>query len=197
MAVASLIIAIIAILIALGSVAYTRRQTVASERLTAIEVLRRHEDLTPDLDIRCTHFDGGDVTLELELTGPAGLDRLDEVCVRIRNDRPDRTTSRAGNGLSTEQLADAIWGPYRLNPGVRDTDRLGREHGPFSLPRQEPYKLSLEPTMVPSWYTVPGMWRKQYEGTPIRLEITCRRDGYQPWVALPEITPIDPLATIW
>jgi hypothetical protein len=73
MAIASLIIAIIAILIAMGSVAYTRRQTVASERLTAIEVLRRHEDLTPELDIRCTYFAGGDVTLELELIGPRAL----------------------------------------------------------------------------------------------------------------------------
>jgi len=197
MAIASLIIAIIAILIALGSVAYTRRQTVASERLTAIEVLRRHEDLTPELDIRCTYFAGGDVTLELELIGPTGLDRLDEVRVRIRNDRPDRTTPRPGNGLTAEQLADAIWGPYRLKPEVRDTDRLGREHGPFILPRQEPYKLSLEPSTVPSWFTVPEMWRRDFEGAPIRLEITCRREGYEPWVLLREITPIDPVKTVW
>ena len=197
MAVASLIIAIIAILIALGSVAYSRRQTVATERLTAIEVTRRHEDLTPDLDIRCNHFEGGDLIVELELTGQAGLDRLDEVRVRIRNDRPYRTTPRPGNGLSAEQLADAIWGPYRFSPDVRDTDRLGREHGPFSLPKQEPYKLSLEPSLVPSWFTVPDMWRRQYEGTPIRLEITCRRDGYEPWVVPFEITPVDPVASVW
>jgi hypothetical protein len=117
--------------------------------------------------------------------------------VRIRNDRPDRTTPRPGNGLTAEQLADAIWGPYRLKPEVRHTDRLGREHGPFILPRQEPYKLSLEPSTVPSWFTVPEMWRRDFEGAPIRLEITCRREGYEPWVLLREITPIDPVKTVW
>lgn len=196
MAVASLIIAIIAILIALGSVAYTRRQALANEALTTLEKARRHDDLTPELDVKCIHFSGVDVNLELELTGPTGLDRLDEVRVRIRNDRPDRGTPGPGSGLSTEQLAEVIWGPYRFNPAARDTDRLGREHGPFSLPRQEPYRLSLEPSIVPSWFTVPGMWRKQYEETPIRLEITCRREGYEPWVVLCEIFPIDPREAI-
>ena len=59
--------------------------------------------------------------MTLELTGPAGLDRLDEVTVRIRDDIPDRS-ARPGNGLSAEQVAAVIWGPYRFAAGVRDTD---------------------------------------------------------------------------
>jgi hypothetical protein len=157
-------------------------------------VARRHEDLTPDLDIRCAEINGGKAILEVELTGPAGLDRLDEVRVRIRNDRRDRTIPNS-NGLSAEQLADAIFGPYRLQlaPAI---DRVGREMA-FSLPKQEPRRLFLEESMVPSWYTVPELWRRQFEGTPIRLELTCRRDGYEPWVVLREITPVDPAKQIW
>jgi hypothetical protein len=99
------------------------------------------------------------------------------------------TACYPGGGLSAEQVAAAIWGPFRLNPGVRDTDSTGRQHGPFPLPKNEPYKLSLERSMVPSWWTAPDLWRKQYDGKPIRLEVTCRRDGYEPWTLLPEVLP--------
>jgi hypothetical protein len=191
MAVASLIIAIISILIALGSAAYTRRQARAAERLTEIEAKRRHDDLTPQLDIRCTQCRDGIVGLTVELTGPTGLDRLDEVRVRIRDDRPGRADS-PGHGLTPERVAAFVWGPYRFNPGVRDTDPRGREHGPFTLPRQEPYKLSLEQTFAPGWYGDPELWRRQYDGTPVRLEVTCRREGHEPWTVLTELVPVDP-----
>jgi hypothetical protein len=25
-------------------------------------------------------------------------------------------------------------------------------------------------------------WREQYQGKPVRLEITCNRQGHEPWV---------------
>jgi hypothetical protein len=49
MAVASLIIAIVAILVAGASVAYTRTQATAATKLTAIEQMRWHADQEPDL----------------------------------------------------------------------------------------------------------------------------------------------------
>jgi hypothetical protein len=171
----------VAALIALASAASTRRQAVATEATAAIEGKRLHDDLTPVLAVTCSERPGtrwADMTVEL--TGPAGLDGLDEVTIRIRDDIPDRKP-RPGSDLTQQQIAEGIWGLYRLNPGVRETDPNGRAHGPFMLPKHEPYPVQLKQTMAPPWAT-PGFWRDQYEGKPVRLEITCRRAGHEPWI---------------
>jgi hypothetical protein len=200
MATASLVVAVAAIIIAIASAWYSRqqalagrRQASASEAAVSIEKTRLHHDLTPDLKITCKLQGDNMATAELELTGPPGLDRLDEVIVRIRDDRPDRAAN-PGAGLTAEQVSAAIWGPFRFNRGVRDTDETGRQHGPFPLPKNEPYKLSLEQSMVPSWWTDPGQWRRQYDGKAVRFEVTCRRDGYEPWTLFPEVVPKGPPA---
>jgi len=90
-----------------------------------------------------------------------------------------------GSQLTQDQVADVIWGPYRFNPGQRGTSQNGRAHGPFSLPAHEPYPVSLEQSIPPSW-TGPS-WRAQYEDKPVRLEITCRREGHAPWTLCYEI----------
>jgi len=120
----------------------------------------------------------------LELTAPDSLDRLDEVTVRIRDDQPDRQP-RPGSQLTQEQITAVIWGPYRLRPAMENTDPDGRQHGPFRLPKGEPYPVQLEPSVAPSW--AGPNWRNQYDGTPIRLEIVCRREGYEPWVIPAEV----------
>jgi hypothetical protein len=156
-ALASLIVAIVAIIIALASVVYARRQAiasgrqaVASEAVTAIEGKRLHDDLTPVLAIAAEARQGVRwVDMTVELTGPPGLGGLDEVMIRIRDDMPDRRPG-PGSQVTEEQVSEVIWGPYRLNPGMRDTDSLGRAHGPFRLPVHEPYQLQLEPTMAPA-----------------------------------------------
>ena len=110
MAVASLVLAIVAIIIALASARYTRRQAVASESVTAIEAKRLHDDLTPELTITCTTPPGADIRqadITLELTGPAGLEDLDEVTVQIRDDVPDRKP-RSGSQLTQEQISRVI-----------------------------------------------------------------------------------------
>lgn len=188
MALAALIVAIMAALIALASAAYTRRQAVATEAqavasnaTAAIERKRLHDDLTPQLAVTCSERPGtrwADMTVEL--TGPAGLDGLDDVTIRIRDDIPDRKPM-PGSALTQEQISEVIWGPYRLNPGVRDTDPNGRAHGPFRLPKHEPYPVQLEQSMAAPWAT-PGFWHDQYEGKLVRLEITCRRAGQEPWI---------------
>ena len=188
MAIASLIIAIVSIFIALGSAAYSRRQAVASEKLQSIETKRLHDDLTPKFKILCEPPRGGSADVTVELTGPAGLDRLDEVTVRIRDDMPDRSP-RPGSGLSAEQFDAVIRGPYRFAAGIRDTDELGRQHGPFKLPKQEPYLLKLEETIAPQWWIDPPLWRRKYEGAYIRLEVECRREGYEPWTVPVEVNP--------
>ena len=107
--------------------------------------------------------------------------------IRIRDDIPDRKP-RPGSDLTQQQIAGVTWGPYRLNPGVRDTDPDGRAHGPFRLPKHEPYPVQLEQTTAPPW-TTPAFWQSQYDGEPVRLEITCRRAGYEPWILRLEAEP--------
>jgi len=197
MALVALIISILAALIALASAAYTRRQAVATEATAAIEGKRLHDDLTPALAVTCSERPGtrwADMTVEL--TGPAGLDELDEVTVRIRDDMPDRKP-RPGSDLTQEQISEVIWGPYRFIAGVRDTGPNGRVHGPFRLPEHEPYPLQLEQTTAPPW-TTPGFWRDQYEGKPVRLEITCRRAGDEPWTLRREVAvKPDPVSQVF
>jgi hypothetical protein len=176
-AVASLVVAVVAIIIALVSVRSTRRQAiasgrqaVASEAVTAIEGQRRHEELTPVLAITADARPGVRwVDMTVELTGPPGLGGLDEVMIRIRDDMPDRKPGAASQ-LTEEQISEVIWGPYRLNPGMRDTDSAGRAHGPFPLPVHEPHPLQLEPTTAPAW-SDPASWHRQHEGKPVRVEV--------------------------
>jgi hypothetical protein len=194
-AVASLIVAVVAIIIALASVVYTRRQAVAleaaavaSKSTAAVEGERRHEELTPELEIIAMARPDADsqwVDMTVELTGPPGLGGLDEVMVRIRDDVPDRKP-RDGSQLTQEQIAEVIWGPYRLNPGMENTDSAGRAHGPFPLPVHEPYSLQLEKTMAPSW-SDPGDWQRQYEGELPQVEVICTREGHEPWVVRREV----------
>lgn len=126
MALAALIISIVAALIALASAAYARRQAVATETAAAIESKRLHDELTPELTVRGKERPGTRLAdMTVELTGPPGLDGLDEVTIRIRDAIPDRKP-RPGSDLTQKQIAAVIWGPYRLNPGERNTDPAGR-----------------------------------------------------------------------
>jgi hypothetical protein len=185
MAVASLIIAILAIIVAIVSAVYTGMQV-------QIERDRRHEELTPDLKVDCISkdHDANQVELTVELVGPPGLDGLDEVTVRVRDDMPDRKP-RPGSQLTKEQISEVIWGPYRIRAGLRDTDETGRTHGPFRLPKNEPYPVPLERSYPPSW-TEPQRWRADYFGMPVRIEIICARDGYKPWTIPAEVPVTSP-----
>jgi len=34
-----------------------------------------------------------------------------------------------------------------------------------------------------------GQWEDDFEGQPVRVLITCKREGYDPWMLLKEIQP--------
>jgi hypothetical protein len=90
MEIASLVLSVIAVLVAGASTLYTRRQAAEAGKATAIEQRRFHADQTPEIALKCDARDaeGNQAELMLELTGPAALDRLDQVTVRIRDDQP-------------------------------------------------------------------------------------------------------------
>lgn len=86
MVIAALVVSIVAAGAAVGAVWFTRRaarsaaaSATAAEASAALDAQRRHAELTPEFEIICTVGDHGE--LRLALTGPAGLDRLDEVTV--------------------------------------------------------------------------------------------------------------------
>lgn len=192
--IASLVLSVVAIAVAGASAVYAKRQAASAarqaaeaEKVTAIEQKRLHVGLMPVIALTCEtqSRDGRQAQMTLELTGPAGLDRLDEVRVRIRDDMPRQPTP--GSLQAEEHWEEVIWGPYRIRSGLRDTDANGREHGPFPLPRNEPYRIPLEHSFAPPWQTDWQSWRSQYQNAPVRLEIICVRHGYEPWTLTPEV----------
>jgi hypothetical protein len=188
MVIASFVVAIFALLVAGASAGYTRKQAREQAKVTEIEQDRRHEELTPQFQVACEGQDGEGThaTLTLELTGPTALAELEEVIVRIRDDMPDRKPGH-GSQVTQGQIAEVIWGPYRIMPGLHSTPANGREHGAFRLPKNEPYPIPLERSMAPSWMVSPATWREQYDGKPVRIEITGQRNGDKPWVVPVEV----------
>jgi hypothetical protein len=185
MALAGLLTAVVALIVAVASAAYTRRQAVAAEAVIAIEQTRLHAELTPDLAISCTKPRGAsnvDALMTIELTGPTALDRLDEVTLRIRDDRPNHRPPQSG-------ALETVYGPYRIDPLLHLTDEAGRQHGPFPLPKNEPHQALLMESVPPAGYG--HDWNRQWEGKPVRLQLDCRRDGHEPWIVLQEVTVVD------
>lgn len=90
------------------------------------------------------------------------------------------------------QIAATIWGPYRFVPSVDGVDRLGRAVPAFPLARGESRPLVMEPTLSPPWVSTPDWWRQEYADQPIRLEVTCVRDGQPAWRHPVEIDPPQP-----
>ncbi|MGW4501893.1 hypothetical protein ACWENR_25180 [Micromonospora sp. NPDC004336] len=175
------------------SVHFTRRATQAAETAAAsaketagIEAERRHAELTPHLTVSAVARNQGSnrVVLTLALEGPAGLQGLDEVAVRIRSDQPP--TSLLAGSPSQEQMDDTVWGPYRLVPGIDRSDKIGKSAAIFALRRGERHKLELEPSLAPGW-TNADAWTIRYDESPIQLEILCKRADSKPWTILMEV----------
>lgn len=151
--------------------------------LARIEYERRHAELTPRF--RVTVDDGGSgseelLVLRMKLMGPAGLDHVDSLTVRIRDDNYRRWTGGLPIGATEEQVAKCIWGPYRLiphgtvddNPHVDEVGRFGEYN--IGLPVGEEVALPLEPTLSPPWLHRSQEDWQRYWRTPGRFERTIR-----------------------
>lgn len=178
------------------SASSAKRSADAAENVAVIERQRHHHELTPRLSVAATCPGPGTERIRLTVGFDADnpLDRLDHLKIRVRDDDPDRRPMVAG-GPTQEQLDDTIWGPYRFVPGIDDADALGRAVPGRPLARGESRVVSMEPSLAPEWTTTiapTSGWRRDYAGKPIRLEITCTRDGELPWVLTYEVEPPRP-----
>lgn len=178
-----------ALLVAVGGVAAVaavgawwaaRSSSQASAAMTAIERRRWHADLTPQFELACQVTTGERAKLRVALVGPAALDRLDRVTVRIRDDIPGRAPVTSG-GPTAEEIARQVWGPYRFVPGVDGADQTGRSVAPFGLLLGDWRPLALERTPSPTWSTDPAGWRRQYDDHPVQLTLMCVREGDERW----------------
>jgi hypothetical protein len=187
MVIASIIIAVIALLTSIANAAYTRKQAVGQGTVTAIEQDRRHEELTPEFDITCTVKKTSDDDADLRVTlAGGGLDRLDEVVITILDEvGKDHWGHGLPDGVTQEEAQAFVWGPWEFNTGPSAQVVSNRESRPRPYSRVSGKNwdlLGLTATRPGRWMNMPQeLWRKQYRDHHVRLLITCRREGYEPW----------------
>jgi type II secretory pathway pseudopilin PulG len=202
MVIAALVVSIVAALAAVFAVWYARdadksaaRSAAAAETAAALEVERRHDELTPVFRFACRPVNPGVDTLRLtvSLVGPPELKRLDALTVTIRDDHPWRAqgTPLAG-GPTPEEIAAQIWGPYTFTPGISSgsgagADPTGRTTPTNGMPVGEELPFQLEPTRPPAWSKQSWQDWQRERGTLLRLALECHRDGYEPWTLTYEI----------
>lgn len=200
MTIAALVVAIVAAAAALIALRYTRRSARSAEtsataaaKTAALDADRRHAELTPEFDVTCTAGANGiDAIGELrvKLTGPAGLDRLDEVTIVILDEAgADHWAHGYPNGVSEEEARRFVWAPWEFNTGASAQVAGNRTTRPRPYSRADGQnwdRLSLTRTRPGHWMaTTQEQWQKQIAG-PVRLQITARR-GSDQWVLLQEV----------
>ena len=202
MVIAALVVSIVAAAGALGAVWYARRSALSAARSAAaaeatavLDVQRRHAELTPEFEIICTAGENGigdHGELRLTLTGPAGLDTLDEVTVVILDESgADHWAHGFPGGLGEKDALRFVWGPWEFNTGASAQVANNRTTRPRPYSRADGQnwdRLSLVRTRAGHWMSMsPEQWQQQREG-PVRLQITCQRAGEQ-WILLHEVQP--------
>lgn len=178
---------IVASIAALGAWQAATKANRSAEKMATIEDARRHVELTPQLRITCRAQSDDRADLVVSLDGPAGLDRLDEMTISIRDDRHDRGASPISGGPAAEQVAEVIWGPYRLAAGISGVDATGRYITYGQLRLGDWSQFSLQRTFQPPWQTDAENWRRQWQAGPVRLVIVCQREGLPSWTLPYEI----------
>jgi hypothetical protein len=207
MDIAALVISIVSALGTIGAVWYARRSdrsasrsAIAAATTAALDTQRRNAELTPRFQVTCQPSNPGSTTLRLGvlLAGPPELGRLDKLTLVIRDDHPWRSqrTPLAG-GPTPEQVAEQIWGPCRLTPGVGPgadsvrgipgADAAGRTNPTGGMPVGEELPFQLEPTFPPPWSQQPMENWQHERGTVVRLRLECQREGWEPWTLTCEI----------
>jgi hypothetical protein len=151
--------------------------------LARIEEQRRRAELTPEFDITATTT-GGFAELRITLRGPDTLDRLDEVVVRILNERwTDHGGRLTAGGPSAEDIAKHVWGPWEFNTGASAQVSDNRTTVPRSYFRETGKdwdRLGLIPTSAPYWTALTQQqWLRQRDGEPVRLLLSCRLGEYR------------------
>lgn len=165
----------------------------AAVNLTHIEAERTHRDLTPEFSF---HLDEKKKILTVALTGPPGLEALDEVSIRILDEAGQDHFSRGLPEGYEDEARGFVWGPWKFHTGASTqvTDHRTRIPRPFSRVDGKNWdRLSVRRTQPGSWMKgiTESAWQEQIAG-PMRLALTCTHAGHQPWHLLYEVTAKNP-----
>ncbi len=87
--------------------------------------------------------------------------------------------------MTAEEAQAFVWGPWEFNTGASAqvvSNRQSRER-PYSRVSGKNWDLlSLTRTRPGRWMSEsPEEWRKRWRDKPVRLLVTCRCEGYDPW----------------
>lgn len=185
---------------AAGIAAWAARQSrnsakeanAAAATLATIERDRRYEELTPKFDVTFIDRGGDDAELLVAYSGDR-LEYLDEVTVKILDESgKEHWGSRLPTDVTQEEAEAFVWGPWEFltAAAVQILSNRQSRPRPYSLPTGKNWdRLPLTRTRPGRWmgtYTQKH-WQQDFEGQPIRLLITCRHEGYDPWLLLKEI----------
>ncbi|MEU7890997.1 hypothetical protein AB0B54_36335 [Microbispora bryophytorum] len=188
-AIASAVATIAAAVAAIGSWRAAGRANRTAQQVAAIEQRREHAERTPRLTITCAAQHGDGALLTIAFAGPDQLHEL-RIRVTIRDDKP-RGGSLLAGGPTVEEVAAQIWGPYQFDPPIDGAD-THRTVPQVVLLNGDNRPLQMRKTPPPPWVTSESHWRQDYEDKPVRLELHCEHDGYEPWILRRDI-PVRPV----
>lgn len=162
-----------------------RRSAKTASTVARIEQDRWHAELLPQFQVSVDRAEGDRATLSVRLVGPLPLCHLDEIRIEVaQSDDMARIAGLAG-GPSQEELDAQVWGPLRFTHGADGADINGKTVAPFALEVGKGRPFSMERTRPPHWQEGndrDARWRDQWLNTPMRLVLTCKRDGFKNWV---------------
>jgi hypothetical protein len=205
----ALIISIPAAVAAVASARASKQSATAAATAASIELDRRHNERCPRLKIACSPINPqSDLTsdqlrLTVALVGPPELDRLDQMTVTIRDDRPGRGDgAQRPGGPSPDEVRAQVWSPYRFVPGtgpgadpsrgVPGADSTGRTTPTSGVLVGDALLFVLEPTLPPRWSNqTTDDWRRE-QGAVLKLAVECHDSGDRPWTITAEIDTRDP-----
>ncbi|WP_069770427.1 hypothetical protein [Streptomyces sp. LUP30] len=183
--VASLSTAGLSTVAAFGAWFAARRSGRTADTVARIEQDRWHADLLPQFDLSIEDREGDRATLRVRLIGPLPLCHLDEIRIEIaQSDDMSRTATLTG-GPTQEQVDAQVWGPVCFTHGADGADVHGKTVAPFSLDVGTGRPFSIERTRPPHWqegHDRAARWRDQWLNSPMRVVLTCKREGFKSWV---------------
>ena len=119
-------------------------------------------------------------------------ERLDAVTATILDEvGKEHWAHGLPDGVTQEEAEAFVWGPWEFNTGASAQVVGNRETRPRPYSRVSGKNwdvLSLRPTQPGRWMTTSQEeWRRQWRGQPVRVLLTCHRDGYEPWFAQSDV----------
>ncbi|MFD4933369.1 hypothetical protein [Streptomyces virginiae] len=159
-----------------------------AESVAQIERDRWHRELTPKVAFRVTK-ERGHLELLVRYSGPSSLGTLSSLTLRVRDDRDRSNDPVLAGGMTAEERANTIYGPFRFRPYTDGADETGRTVAPISLPPGEEHRLALDPSLPHRHYAGgTQQWEKDWREENFRMWVDCQVEGHKPWTLTADVS---------